>query len=80
MKPSSKNSLTPLVQLKSDYLELRVRQYRRNGITVSHSYIADNDFGLTVSNFMECEAKVIIMILRKYVYKMRAKYGNNKTV
>lgn len=84
MKPSSRTkqgrSLIPMCQLKSDYLELKVRQYERFGINVSHANITTMDFGLTTSNFMECDAKVIMNKVRKYVYKMRGKYGNNRMV
>lgn len=80
MRNNKGRSLTPPEQLKSDYLEYRVREYKRFGLSVSHAYIAMKDFNLSASDFMDCKLKVVELIIRKYVYKMRGKYGNNRMV
>ncbi len=81
MKPSSRTnkgrSLTTISQIKSDYLELKTKQYAKHGMFYSLDEITNRDFGLSLSNFMECEAEFIMKKVRAYVYKMVGKYFNN---
>lgn len=84
MKTSSRTeqgrSLMPMCQLKSDYLEYRVSQYKRFDINISHANIVLMDFELTPNEFMSWDIPSVIKKVRIYVTKMRGKYGNNRMV
>ncbi len=80
MRNNKGRSLISSTEMKCQYIEFKAKQWLKNGRIASHVEIVNEDFGLTMTNFMNCEAKVIMNKVRVYVYKMRGKYGNNKMV
>lgn len=62
---------------RAEYLERRVAYYRSFDINISHANIVLSDFGTSVHRFM---SEPITVIVRKYLYLQRGKYGNNVRV
>lgn len=65
---------------KSEYLERRVRYFMAFDIQATHTNIVMMDFGLSVYDFMRDKTKKVTDKVRKYNYKRRGRYGNNKAI
>ena len=73
-------SLNCPIMDKFEYLERRVRYFRSFDINISHANITMMDFGMNVFEFKQDKTPEITERIRKYLYKRRGNYNNNKAI